>query len=220
MTHWKKALISFLFLGLMLGFGYQQTLAPEPISNSDVDYAALSQHVEVIAAKPHPLGSVANREVRDYIVAYFESLGLETEVQKTTVVYKLPHQSNKTTMIGNVENIIARLPGSGIGLKDDASDLVLMSHYDSRSDGPGAGDAAASVAAIMEVARIVTNEQAPVHDVVFLITDGEEMGLLGAQGYFRQHPLAANSGLILNFEARGSYGVSSMFETSSNNAWI
>ncbi len=220
MTHWKKTLISFLFLVLMLGFGYQQTLAPEADSNSDIDYAALSQHVEIIADKPHPVGSAANREVRDYIVAYFESLGLETEVQKTTVVYKLPHQSNKTTMIGNVENIIARLPGSGIGLKGDANDLVLMSHYDSRSDGPGAGDAAASVAGIMEVARIVTSEQAPVHDVVFLITDGEEMGLLGAQGYFRQHPLAANSGLVLNFEARGSYGVSSMFETSSNNAWL
>ncbi len=61
---------------------------------------------------------------------------------------------------------------------------------------------------------------APVHDVVFLITDGEEMGLLGAQGFYRQHPKARDVGLVLDFEARGSYGASSMFETSENNAWL
>ncbi len=220
MNNWKKALISFIFLSIMLAFGYQQTLAPEPAADSDIDYAALSRHVAVIAKEPHPMGSTANRDVRDYIVQYFESLGLETKVQKTTVVFRLPHRPNKATMIGNVENIIARLAGTGAGLSGDTNDLVVMGHYDSRHDGPAAGDDAAGTAAIMEVARIMAAGPRPVHDVVFLINDGEEMGLLGAQGYFRQHPLAKNSGLVLNFEARGSYGASSMFETSSNNAWL
>jgi len=220
MAHWQKSLISAALLLVMLVFGYRQTLAPEVRSDSDLDYSALKQHVAVIAEKPHPMGSAANRENRDYIVAYFESLGLETEVQKTTVVYRHPTRQNHATVIGNVENIIARLPGRSGGGADGANDLVLMGHYDSKPLTPGAGDDASTTAAIMETARIMAAGPAPSHDVIFLITDGEERGLLGAQGFFRQHPAAKHVGLVLNFEARGSYGASNMFETSRDNAWL
>ena len=220
MGHWQKSLVSTIFLVIMLAFAFRQTLAPEAATDSDVDYAALSRHVAVIAEKPHPMGSAANRDVRDYIVAYFESLGLQTEVQKTTVVYRHPTRPAGATIIANVENIIARLPGRSSHEADSPDDLVVMGHYDSRPLTPGAGDDASGTASIMETARIMTAAPAPVHDVVFLITDGEEMGLLGAQGFFRQHPAAKQVGLVLNFEARGSYGASFMFETSSNNAWL
>ncbi len=220
MTNWQRSLLSFVFLFIMLVFAYQQTLAPAPRADSDLDYAALSRHVSVIAARPHTMGSAANREVRDYIVAYFESLGLATGVQKATVVYRHPTRPTNATIIGNVENIIARLPGASTALDGGADDLVLMAHYDSRPDGPGAADDASGTASVMEVARIMVAGPRPVHDVVFLITDGEEMGLLGAQGFFRQHPAAKKVGLVLDLEARGSYGASSMFETSENNAWL
>ena len=219
MTTWLKSLLSSAFLFFMLAFGYQQTQAPSASADSKIDYAALSGHVEIIAAKPHPIGSDANREVRDYIVKYFESLGLQTEIQKTTVVYRHPFSDKSPTMIGHVENIIARLPGTGEGL-GEKQDLALMAHYDSRADGPGAGDDASGTAAIMEAARIMSTGPMPRHDVVFLITDGEEMGLFGAQGFFRQHPSAEKIGLTLDFEARGSYGASYMFETSEGNAWL
>lgn len=220
MGHWKKSVVSSFFLIIMLTFAFRQTLAPEAATDSNVDYAALSQHVAVIAEKPHPMGSAANRDVRDYIVAYFESLGLQTEVQKTTVVYRHPTRPAGATIIGNVENIIARLPGRSNHKAGNPNDLVIMGHYDSRPLTPGAGDDASGTASIMEAARIMAAAPPPFHDVVFLITDGEEMGLLGAQGFFRQHPAAKQVGLVLNFEARGSYGASFMFETSSNNAWL
>lgn len=224
MTHWQKSLISAIFLFSMLAFGYRQTLAPEIRTDTELDLGAVQQHVSVIAEKPHPMGSAANAEIRDYIVAHFESLGLETELQKTTVVYRHPTRSNSATIIGSVENIIARLPGRQNGnrasVTDGPEDLVVMAHYDSRPLTPGAGDAASATASVLETARIMAAGPAPVHDVIFLITDGEEMGLLGAQAYFRQHPSAEDVGLVLNFEARGSYGAASMFETSSNNAWL
>jgi hypothetical protein len=219
MNHWMKSIVSLAFLLLMLAFAYLATQAPTARSDSEVDYTALTTHVAKIAARPHHMGSAANREVRDYIVQYFESLGLETEIQKTTVVFRHPFRARSPTIIGNVENIFARLPGTGEGVGDN-QDLVLMSHYDSRADGPGAGDDASGTASIMETARILAMGPAPRHDVVFLITDGEEMGLLGAQGFFRQHPAAQQIGLVLNFEARGSYGTSSMFETSEGNSWL
>ena len=220
MTHWQKSLIGSVFLLVMLVFGYRQTLAPEIRTGTGLDYAAINRHVSVIAKKPHPIGSAANQEIRDYIVGYFESLGLETEVQKTTVVYRHPTRPAHATVVGVVENIIAHLPGRSQSGGDDPNDLVVMGHYDSRRLTPGAGDDASATASIMEVARIMAAGPIPVHDVIFLITDGEEMGLLGAQGFFRQHPAAQRVGLVLNFEARGSYGASSMFETSSNNAWL
>jgi hypothetical protein len=220
MTHWQKSLISTFFLLIMLAFGFRQTLAPEARSGSDLDMAALTRHVAAIAERPHPIGSTANRQIRNYIVDYFESLGLKTEVQKTTVVYRHPTRPTRNTIIGQVENIIARLPGRSSGQVEGAGDLVLMGHYDSRPSGPGAGDDASGTAAIMEVARILSSSPPPVHDVVFLVTDGEEMGLLGAQGFFRQHPAAKRVGLVLNFEARGSYGASFMFETSNDNSWL
>ena len=220
MTNWQKPLISLVFLAVMLGFAYLQTQAPAPRTDTGLDYTALTEHVAVIAAKPHPMGSQANREARDYIVRYFEGLGLETEVQKTTVVYRHPFQSQNRTIIGSVENVIARLPGTAKAAGQEIKDLLLMAHYDSRADGPGAGDDASGTASIMEVARIMVDGPAPLRDVVFLITDGEEMGLLGAQGYFRQHSTAKDVGLVLNFEARGSSGTSSMFETSDGNSWL
>lgn len=220
MTHWQKSLIGIAFLLIMLVFAWRQTLAPDVRPDTALDYTALDRHVSVIANKPHPIGSAANKEVRDYIVAYFESLGLETQVQKATVVYRHPTRPAQATIIGNVENIIARLPGRLAAGTQDANDLVVMGHYDSRPLTPGAADNASGTAAIMEAARIMVAAPAPLHDVIFLITDGEEMGLLGAQGFFRQHPAAQHVGLVLNFEARGSYGASFMFETSKNNAWL
>ena len=38
------------------------------------------------------------------------------------------------------------------------------------------------------------------------------------RGVRRQHPLAADGGVVLNFEARGTTGPAIMFETSRGNA--
>jgi hypothetical protein len=213
-----KSLIALIFLFIMLVVGYLQTQAPGVQEGSDLDYARLNQHIDFIASQPHPMGSDANREVRDYIVNYFEDLGLSTEIQKTTVVYRHPTKTNRNTTVANVENIIARLPGTAQERDGDA--LVLLTHYDSRPLTPGAADDASGTATVMEVARLMASDPAPARDVLFVITDGEEMGLLGAQGFFRQHPAAKEAGLVLNLEARGSSGASTMFETSENNDWL
>jgi hypothetical protein len=56
--------------------------------------------------------------------------------------------------------------------------------------------------------------------VVFLITDGEEQGMLGADLFMREHAWRNEPGVVLNFEARGNGGVPAMFETSAGNAWL
>ena len=56
--------------------------------------------------------------------------------------------------------------------------------------------------------------------MVFLFTDSEEGGLLGAKGFRGASPLAKQIGLVMNFEARGTSGPAMMFETSDGNGRI
>ena len=57
-------------------------------------------------------------------------------------------------------------------------------------------------------------------EVILLITDGEEKGLLGARGLFEGPQGGAwqqRIGVVMNFEARGTCGPSIMFETAPHN---
>lgn len=59
------------------------------------------------------------------------------------------------------------------------------------------------------------------NDLLVLLTDGEEVGLVGAAGFVRDHPdLSDRVGILLNLEARGSSGPALMFETSDQSGWL
>jgi hypothetical protein len=166
-------------------------------------------HVEAIAREPHPLGAADHDRVRDYIRGEFAKLGLQTEVQAG--IGRRPLRRREAS----VENILARLPGTA-----STRPLMLACHYDSVPMGPGAGDDAHAVAVLIETLRALRSGPRLRNDVIFLITDGEEWGLLGADLFMREHPWRDEPGVVLNFEARGTGGVPAMFETSEGNAWL
>jgi hypothetical protein len=58
------------------------------------------------------------------------------------------------------------------------------------------------------------------HDVLFLFTDLEENGLLGAEAFVNQPSNLENVALAMNFEARGNTGLTSVFEVSPENGWL
>lgn len=170
-------------------------------------------HIEQIAAKPHAMGTRQNTYVRDYLLRQFQALGISAQVQQAFVEYRHPTARMISPRVANVENIVAHIPSS----QTQGPALALMSHYDSRIQTPGAGDAATGVATVLEAARVLVQTPNRKRDVYLIITDGEEMGLFGAQAFFRQHEWAENVGLVLNFEARGSSGPVHMFQTGPNN---
>ena len=114
-----------------------------------------------------------------------------------------------------VNNVIAVLKGSNSGRA-----LLLAAHYDTVANSPGASDDGAGVATLLETARALKSGPPLQNDLIFLFSDGEEVGLLGAEAFVHQHPLAKQVALALNFEARGASGPSVLFETSDNNAWL
>ena len=165
------------------------------------------EHLEQIAQRPHPVGSADNARVRDYLIGQLRTLGLEPQIQEATGV------GTRYAVAGRVQNVIARLPGKSPG----GPAVVLMAHYDGVPGGPAAGDDGAGTAAVLETLRALKAGQPLAHDVIALITDGEEAGLLGAAAFVHEHPWAKDVGVTLNFEARGTSGRSRMFETGPGN---
>ena len=161
---------------------------------------------------PHPVGTASNERVQSRIIAHLEGLGYQVEIQKTV---SCRSQSGAWAVCTPVQNIITRLEG-----QNDSPAVFIMAHYDSVGGGPGAADDASSVAEILEIARILKAEGPLANPIIFLITDGEEVGLMGAKAFVEEHPWAADVGAVINLEARGTKGQSLMFETSDENFWL
>jgi hypothetical protein len=165
-----------------------------------------------IAQAPHPVGSAEHARVEQYLRAELSALGVEPQVQEATAVST---SRNSPVYAGSVRNVMARLPGTEPGRA-----VLLVSHYDTVPTSRGANDDGASVAAMLETLRALKSGPPLRNDVIFLFTDGEEVGSLGARAFVEQHPWAKQVSVVLNFEARGNAGPSMMFETSEGNGWL
>jgi hypothetical protein len=170
------------------------------------------EYLKALTTKPHPIGSPEEGAVRDYIFQELSRLGLDPAVQRTTAVNE---EWGDAIVAGKVQNIVARLKGT-----DNSKAVMLVAHYDSVPNGFGASDDGTAVAALLEVARALKAGTSLKNDVIFLFTDGEECGLLGAKAFVNEHPWAKDVGIVANFEARGNSGPVYMFETSPENGWL
>lgn len=200
-------------LGLALLAG--RPPAPRPAEAPPEAFSAIRAlaDVGVIARTPHPVGSPENAQVRDYVVLRMNALGLSPQVRPDFGFRRIDRIQEPVFLGGAVENIVGVLPGRD----RSAPALAIMAHYDSVPSSPGAADDAAGVATALEVARILRAGGPPARDVIFVITDGEEAGLLGAQAFFAGDPLARRVGFLINMEARGGGGLVQMFQTGKRN---
>ncbi len=206
------SVVSLLLILLAVYWGFRSSM---PVYKSDASISdtlfstdRALKHVKAISQKPHAVGFPAHEEVRKYIIAELEKMGLETSIQEG---YSVGGSAN----LSKAKNILARIEGSGNGKA-----LLLLSHYDSSPHSSlGASDAGSGVATILESVRtFLSNGKKPKNDIIILISDAEELGLNGAQLFVDKHPWAKDVGLVLNFEARGSGGPSYAFiETNRGN---
>lgn len=189
--------------------------APADVAATEFSVARVEGDLRAIAQRPHPLGTADHARVRDHVVAAARAAGAEVRVESGEVVRT---EARKPTRIAVPQNVVARVPGSDPALSGGRA-ILLVSHYDSVPTGPGAADDGAAVASMLEAIRVLKASGGVRNDVVFLFTDGEELGSLGARLYVRQHGVA-EIGAVLNWEARGSSGPVVMFETSTANAGL
>ncbi|MEO1616343.1 MAG: M28 family peptidase [Planctomycetota bacterium] len=123
---------------------------------------------------------------------------------------RLKFLSGETTL----RNLLVTVEGT----RPDLPPLLICTHHDSCVWGPGAGDAGSAVVALLDhIDHCVKHP--PRRTLLYLFTDGEEFGLLGARAIAEKDTLPFREpAFVLNFDARGNRGAVPMFETHRGNA--
>jgi hypothetical protein len=202
-------------------------VAPAAVNDNPVDstfhVSNSIGYLQHIAREPHSLGTTANDRVRNYIDSACRGLGLEVREMPFTFT----HPEYKGLVVARGINIAATLRGtqpatfpgtqraSSVGKK-----ILVMAHYDSEPNALGAGDDGSACAAMLESARALRASAPLSNDVLFLFTNGEEDGLLGAEAFASDRTQLTDIGMVINFDGRGDEGKCLMFRTSPDNDWV
>jgi hypothetical protein len=206
------SLLAALLVTAWCALAFPPAVAP-PVVPATAEASSFSaerarRHLLELTREHRPIGSPGHARAREYLLAELRALGLQPELQQATGLRRF----GTTVRAASVANIVARVPGT-----QSSGAVVLLSHYDSVPNAPGAADAGHGVAAILEALRALSSDPPLRNDLIVLITDAEETGLLGAQAYVDEHPWAADTGIVLNAEGRGHTGPVQMFRTTTGN---
>jgi Zn-dependent M28 family amino/carboxypeptidase len=121
-------------------------------------------------------------------------------------------------------NVVGIIPGSDPALRDQA--VLVDAHYDhlavargtaGDSIFNGADDDASGVVAVLQIARAMAAER-PKRTVIFLLTTGEEVGLLGTNWYIA-HPVIPLERTSANLEIE-MIGRPDSLAGGSGRAWL
>ena len=231
-------------LGLVAGLSVLILPSPAPTTASPTEFSAERAMASInrLADEPHSvLRREAHDRARDDVIGMFTDLGYTPTVHSDPM-FDLSDPADKRIFDGlsaeqqatlkdaPTDTIVVDVPG-----KSERT-MALMAHYDSATveadenghqqitDGTslGAADDGYGVAAIVETLRALKAEgRQPENSLKIVITDAEEIGLIGARNEMRHHRADyENVDLVLNLEARGTSGPALMFETSPNNSAV
>lgn len=190
-------------------------LAPDPVRGQNAPgqfdaQAARARLARVLGdGAPHPVDSVSEDAVRERLLGEIRALGYTPEIRDAFSCYGDPRGA--FVDCAQVRNIVFSAgPSTGPA-------VLAAAHYDSVPAGPGASDDGIGVAVWLQIAAQIKDEPLK-RRVIFLITDGEEAGLLGARAFARSDPLYGSVQAVVNLEARGTRGLAPFFETNRPNA--
>lgn len=204
--------LAFFFRALPLDLDPVRTANAAGQFDAERSIARLSR---ILDGSPHAVDSAALDSTRARLLDEIRKLGFTPEVHDDTACGGPANGS--VIRCARVQNITF-----SAGPADNAANgpaLVLTAHYDSVEASPGAGDDGVGVAVWLEVAQHF-RDTPPAKPVLFLLTDGEEAALLGAQAFADQKAYSHSIGRIINLEARGNRGPAMMFETSHPNQGV
>jgi hypothetical protein len=218
MTKWWALLVAVAG-AIVLAILATTPPAPAPSTIPATAFSATRAMADdrVIARAPHPTGSAANAEVRAWLVARLQAMGLQVSTpgaaMSAAAAQRLALWRGTPAPPPPLVNVVGILPGKDRTLPA----IMLMAHHDSVWGSPGAADDGAGVASALETIRALKAAGPQRRDLIVLFSDGEELGLEGAKAFFADDPRRAHVGVIVNMETRGGGGRASMFETGRDN---
>ena len=205
-----SAIIALIYFGLS---SVQPPAPPSEAPKADqFSLTAAQAQLEKITQDKHPIASVGHAKVREYLMAELTAMGLSPQIHATFSSFE------KGTANGQVQNIVVRLAGRHSSQDQTKKAVLLLAHYDAVPTSFGASDDGVSVIAILQTLRALKAQTPLANDIIAVLSDGEEVGLLGASGFAQSHPWMKDVGMALNFDNRGNAGPVMMFEPSAGNA--
>jgi hypothetical protein len=167
-----------------------------------------SKHVRMLGTSfgSRPATSRANGQARAYLVAELQRAGFQVRLQEA-----LPDAQSR--MMTPVVNVIAVRPGR------QSEAVALVSHYDSPPESRGAADDGLGVAVCVEAGRVLAQRASPRYTLIVALTDGEELGLMGARALL-QAPEFAAVRAYFNIESVGTNGPARLFQAGPGNSWL
>lgn len=147
-------------------------------------------------------GTAGNEKARAYLLERMRATGIEPLGDAYLQPFSFVRKDGKP--VSNAANIAGIVRGTAVPDRF----IVLTAHYDhlgikGGKIHPGADDNASGVAVVLAAARWFKSNP-PVHSVVFVLFDGEEMGLQGAKHFVKTMSLPKDKVIAnINFDMVG-----------------
>ncbi|MFO7823711.1 MAG: M28 family peptidase [Cyclobacterium sp.] len=161
--------------------------SPCEVWSQNIDYQILTEDIQYLssdALEGRAALSEGNVKAGKFIADRFETLSLSSQFPGYMQKFSLEGAGSDKAQ---GSNIIAFIPGTS-----SSEILLIMAHYDHLGKKGdviynGADDNASGAAALLSIAAHFA-ENPPRHSVMFVATDAEEKGLLGAKALVRDFP--------------------------------
>lgn len=217
--------LSILCAGL-LAYGFLTLPKPRPADYEGFSSARVIEDIEVISREHHSVAHPQERaKVREYLAGRLEEMGGKVTLYQYDSLVGPKNRAVTYTFDG--VNVLAEFPP--MTASADTTYLMLVAHYDSRYPNVlpknktvlsyGAADDGYGVGVTLEtVHNLLKVRQDWKQGVKVLFTDAEEVGMLGmTAAWENDRHIFDNVGLMINLEARGTYGPALLFETCPGN---
>lgn len=217
--------LSILCAGL-LAYGFLTLPKPRPADYDGFSSARVIEDIEVISREHHSVAHPQERaKVREYLAGRLEEMGGKVTLYQYDSLVGPKNKAVTYTFDG--VNVLAEFPP--MTASADTTYLMLVAHYDSRYPNVlpknktvlsyGAADDGYGVGVTLEtVHNLLKVRQDWKQGVKLLFTDAEEVGMLGmTAAWENDRHIFDNVGLMINLEARGTYGPALLFETCPGN---
>jgi len=146
------------------------------------------------------MGSAAQANVQRYLLGQLAQMGVAAQVWQ-------PQPQGPA-------DVVATLRGA-----HSTGALLLVAHYDTMPAALGGADNASGVATVLEVVRALQAGPPLRNDLIVLLSDGEEKGLLGARAFAAAHPAMAQVRVALNLDT-ASYGPIILVAAGLQEGWL
>ncbi len=191
----KRILLLIAYFNICLAIGQTQIILRDPGIDqmiNEISATNLEQYVRDLASfrTRHTLSADNSKEgilaSQNYVLNHFKSFEQHSNGRFTSYIdsFTIPADGRRIPTDSKSGNVMATLKGTD---PNDNRIFLISAHIDSRAlsvmdekiDAPGANDDGSGVAAIIELARIMSKKSFPA-TIIFVAVSGEEQGLKGA----------------------------------------